>query len=181
VKSEASPSTFPPSAPRLTPALPPGRGRHCHQDHVAKRIVISCDLPRRPPYQDKPLTEPFPDHRTQTTLRVASERAASCEEPSQGCEAFQGVRSWSFNIQDDKGIPHFTPLEARTPNFSSRTGVIRNGNTAQRRGHWRTHYLPSCLEAQMAIAVLCILPILISAGGATRSAGLAQAVYQTRT
>jgi hypothetical protein len=29
-------------------------------------------------------------------------------------------------------------------------------------GHWRTHYLPSCLVAQMAIAVLYLLRIIIT-------------------
>lgn len=125
-----------------------------------------------------PLTEPCRIHRLQMTSRVDSERVASCERvdiTNTGHIKASRSRNRSGTAT---GIPHFTPLDTHAEHFHKhrrhpRSEFIRRSVA----GHRRTHYLPSCLVAQMAIAVLYLLPIFISAVESCSRLGLAPVVF----
>ncbi|KAF1918396.1 hypothetical protein BDU57DRAFT_515136 [Ampelomyces quisqualis] len=78
--------------------------------------------------------------------------------------------SWSWRLSHytaTRYIPGFIGLRHHTLNTLLWTGVDdgTDPDNAVWQGHWRTHYLPSCLVVQMAIAVLYLLRIFISVDG----------------
>jgi hypothetical protein len=91
------------------------------------------------------------------TSKADFERAAWSDRKYKG-EQYSGA-SRSFRVEPSGwqcGIPGFTLSGHNTLNtFHGQASISgTDADDAVWQGHWRTHYLPSCLVAQMAIAVL---------------------------